>query len=71
MGGRKRKFFRRKKGEIGNLADGADDFEPNGSGLELRALCLLILLCVPLLRFDLLLSPRHLRLPLPLFSFSV
>jgi len=43
-----------------NLADGADDFEANGSGLELRALSLLIPLCVSLLRFDLLLSPRHL-----------
>lgn len=51
---------KKKKGGGGNLADGTDDFEPNGSGLKLRSLSLLIPLCVSLLRFDLLLSPRHL-----------
>lgn len=52
--------MKKKKGGGGNLADGTDDFEPNGSGLKLRSLSLLIPLCVSLLRFDLLLSPRHL-----------
>ena len=42
-----------------DLADGADDLEPFGAGLELRALGLLVLLRAPPLRVDLLLPPRH------------
>jgi len=71
-GKKKNEILCKKEGEIGNLADGADDFEANGSGLQLRALCLLIPLCVPLLRFDLLFSTRHLPLPsVSLFFFCV
>lgn len=42
-----------------NLADGADDLEADGAGLELGPLRLLVLLRVPPLRIDLLLPPRH------------
>lgn len=47
-----------------HLADGTADFESNGSGLKLRAFGLLIPLRTFPLRFDLLLSPSHLSLPL-------
>lgn len=54
------------------LTDWAGDFKGNGSGFKLRSLCLLILLRISFLRFDFLLSPRHLLLVLlPLLRLSL
>lgn len=50
-----------RKGKTKNLANRACDFETSGSGFNLRAFRFLILFSVTLLRFDFLLSPRHLE----------